>query len=456
MEHTNSEATIKKDLTSGSITKSVFYLAGPAVATMFLETAFSIADIFWVGKLGAVSLAAVISSAFLIWIIYSLVGAISVGVTALVARFIGAKRPDQAAFSARQAYLFSIFFALGVTIVGVLLAKWAFILMGTAPDVTHLGVRYLRIIFAGAISFFILDVLAAIFRASGDTKTPMLVIMGSLGLNIVLDPILIFGWGPFPRMETDGAALASIFSQGVASLLFILLIIRGKLVFKFSLLPKLDLDFSMIWRILRIGIPASSAWILFSIVYLFINKIVVLFGTEAIAALGIGNRMESISFLTCFGFSIAASTLVGQNLGAGKPERSAQAAWQTAGIGVLITGFVAIMFFTFPRQIASFFISDSQVVEIGIGYLRILALSQMFMALEIIFEGSFGGAGNTIPPMLVSITGSLVRIPLAYLLAVHWGIGINGVWWAITLTSIAKGIVLTYWFSRGGWKTQKI
>jgi len=456
MEHTNSEATTKKDLTSGSITKSVFYLAGPAVATMFLETAFSIADIFWVGKVGAVSLAAVISSAFLIWIIYSLVGAISVGVTALVARFIGAKRPDQAAFSARQAYLFSIFFALGVTIVGVLLAKWAFILMGTAPDVTHLGVRYLRIIFAGAISFFILDVLAAIFRASGDTKTPMLVIMASLGLNIILDPVLIFGWGPFPRMETDGAALATIFSQGVASLLFILLITRGKLVFKFSLLPKLDLDFSMIWRILRIGIPASSAWILFSIVYLFINKIVVLFGTEAIAALGIGNRMESISFLTCFGFSIAASTLVGQNLGAGKPERSAQAAWQTAGIGVLITGFVAIMFFTFPRQITSFFISDSQVVEIGIGYLRILALSQMFMALEIIFEGSFGGAGNTIPPMLVSITGSLVRIPLAYLLAVHWSIGINGVWWAITLTSIAKGIVLTYWFSRGGWKTQKI
>jgi len=445
MQNLNSETKTKPDLTTGSITRSIFYLAGPAVATMFLETAFSIADIFWVGKLGAVSLAAVISSTFLIWIIYSLVGAISIGVTALVARFIGAKQPDQAAYSARQAYLFSILFA-----------KWAFILMGTAPDVTHLGVRYLRIIFAGAISFFILDVLAAIFRASGDTKTPMLVIMASLGLNIVLDPILIFGWGPFPRMGTDGAALASIFSQGVAGVLFILLIIRGKLAFKFSLLPKLDLDFSMVWRILRVGIPASSAWILFSIVYLFINKIVALFGTEAIAALGIGNRMESVSFLTCFGLSIAASTLVGQNLGAGKPERSAQAAWQTAGIAVLVTGFVAIMFFTFPRQIASVFISDPEVVEIGIGYLRILAISQVFMALEIVFEGSFGGAGNTIPPMLVSIPGSLARIPLAYLLAVHWGIGINGVWWAIALTSIAKGIVLTYWFSRGGWKTQKI
>jgi len=455
MQHLNSKAS-KPDLTTGSITRSIFYLAGPAVASMFLETAFSIADIFWVGKLGAVSLAAVISSAFLIWIIYSLVGAISVGVTAMVARFIGARQPDQAIFVSRQAYVFSILFALGLTIPGILFAKSVFILMGTAPDVTHLGVRYLRIIFAGAVTYFLIDVFSAIFRASGNTKTPMLVIGGSLLLNIILDPVLIFGWGPFPRMGTDGAALASIFSQGVGSLLFMLLIFRGKLGFKFSLLPKLDLDFSMIWRILRIGIPASSAWILFSVVYLFINKIVALFGTEAIAALGIGNRMESVSFLSCMGFSIAASTLVGQNLGAGNPERSAKAAWQTAGMGVLITGFVALMFFTFPRQIASFFISDPKVIEIGIGYLRILALSQMFMALEIVFEGTFGGAGNTIPPMLVSIPGSLVRIPLAYLLAVHWGMGIKGVWWTITLTSIAKGIVLTYWFSKGRWKTQKI
>jgi putative MATE family efflux protein len=284
----------------------------------------------------------------------------------------------------------------------------------------------------------------------------MLVIGGSLALNIILDPLLIFGWGPFPRLETDGAALASVFSQGIGSLLFVFLIIRGKLACRFSLLPKWDLDFSMVWRILRIGIPASSAWILFSVVYLFINKIVALFGTEAIAALGIGNRMESISFLTCIGFSTAASTLVGQNLGAGKPERSAQAARQTAGITVMVTGLVALTFFAFPRQIASFFISDPRVVEIAIGYLRILALSQMFMALEIVFEGGFAGAGNTVPPMIVSIAGSAARIPLAYLLAVHWGIGINGVWLAITSTTIVKGVVLSFWFRRGRWKTKRI
>jgi len=455
MQNLNAK-TIKLDLTSGSITKSIFYLAGPVVTSLFLETAFSLANIFWVGKLGAVSLAAVISSTILIWIIYSLTSTIAVGVNALVARSVGAKDFDQAGSVARQGYLFAILFALTLSILGILFSRLAFVLMGTAPDVTHLGVRYLRIIFSGAIFFFLIEFFSPIFRASGDTKTPMLVIMGSVGLNIILDPFLIFGWGPFPRLETQGAAIASIISQGLGSLLFIILISRGKLGFKFSLLPKLELDFSMIWRILRIGIPASTAWITFTIVYLFLNKIVALFGTEAIAALGIGNRMESASFLTCFGFSIAASTLVGQNLGAGKPERSAQSVWRTATIAVLITGFVSIMFFIFPRQIASFFISDPKVVEIGIGYLRILALSQVFMALEIVFEGAFGGAGNTIPPMLVSIPGSLARIPLAYLLAVHWGIGINGVWWAITMTSIAKGIVMTYWFSRGKWKTKRI
>jgi putative MATE family efflux protein len=446
----------KIDLTSGSITKSIFYLAGPAVGTMFLETAFSLANIFWVGKLGAVSLAAVISSTILIWIIYSLTATISVGVTALVARSIGAKDFEQSGTVARQGFLFAIILALILSVPGVLFSRLAFVLMGTEPDVSILGTRYLRIIFSGAVFFFLIDVFAATFRAAGDTKTPMLVIMGSLGLNIILDPFLIFGWGPFPRMETGGAALASIISQGLGSLLFGILISKGKLHFKFSLLPKFDIHLSTVWRILRIGIPASTAWILFSIVYLFINKIVALFGTEAIAALGIGNRMESVSFLTCLGFSVAASTLVGQNLGAGKPERSAQAAWQTAGIAVLVTGFVATMFLIFPKQIASVFISDPKVIEIGIGYLRILALSQMFMALEIVFEGAFGGAGNTIPPMLVSIPGSLARIPLAYLLAVHWGMGIKGVWWAITLTSIAKGIVLTYWFSRGKWKAKKI
>jgi putative MATE family efflux protein len=328
--------------------------------------------------------------------------------------------------------------------------------MGTEPEVTRLGVDFVRIVFAGTTFLFLIETFGACFRGSGDTKTPMKVLLISLGLHIVLDPLLIFGIGPFPRLETNGAALATIVSEGVAVSIYVFLIIRGKLRFRLSLLPRFNLDLSVVKKILRIGLPLSASGIIFILVYILLNKVTATFGTEAIAALGIGNRMESLSFLTCFGFSQAAAALVGQNLGAEKPERAERCAWKTVQIVVLITGFISVMFFLFPRRISSFFISDPKVVTIAIDYLRILALSQVFMALEIVLEGSFSGAGNTVPPMTVSIPGSVLRVPLAYLIAIFWGVGVNGIWWAITLTSIAKGTTLAFWFKQGNWKTKKV
>ena len=212
----------------------------------------------------------------------------------------------------------------------------------------------------------------------------------------------------------------------------------------------------VVHRIIKIGIPPSIAGIVFSIVYLFINRITAHFGTQSIAALGIGNRMESLSYMTCFGFSIAAATLVGQNLGAGKPERASQSAWRTVYITSFITGGVSILFLSLPKAISSFFITDSQVIPIAVDYLRILSISQVFMAWEIVLEGAFSGAGDTLPPMMVSLPGSILRIPLAYLLAMTLGLGINGVWWSITLTSIVKGILLAFWFKQGKWKKRQI
>jgi putative MATE family efflux protein len=284
----------------------------------------------------------------------------------------------------------------------------------------------------------------------------MKVLLVGLGLHIILDPLLIFGIGPFPRMGTNGAALATVLSQGMAATIYVLLIIRGKLKFGLSLFPKFNLDLSTVQKIIKIGLPLSASGIVFIVVYILLNKVTATFGTEAIAALGIGNRMESLSFLTCFGFSQAAAALVGQNLGAKKPERAEKCAWRTVHIVVLITGFISVMFVLFPRWISSFFISDPKVVTIAIDYLRILALSQVFMALEIVLEGSFSGAGNTIPPMTVSIPGSVLRVPLAYLIAISWGVGVNGIWWAITLTTIAKGTTLAFWFKQGNWKTKKV
>lgn len=444
------------DLTSGSITGNIFKLAWPVMGSMLIETLRTIANAFWVGKLGAVALAAVISSAFMIWIIYSLISTVSVGVVAMISRFVGAKDKENATYVSRQAYLFSIFSSLTLVIAGIALTPYIFSLMGTEALVTQAGIRYLRIIFLGSTFFFLIDVFSSIFRASGDTKRPLWVTLFSLGFNIVLDPFLIFGWGPFPRLETSGAATATIISQCLGVIVFFYLIKRGKLLFKFSLKPSLNIDFSIIRRIVRIGIPLSIAGIVFSIVYLFINRIVAHFGTESIAALGIGNRMESLSYLSCFGFSIAAATLVGQNLGAGKPERASKSAWRTIYITTFITGFISILFLSFPKAISSFFITDPKVVPIAISYLKILSISQIFMAWEIVLEGAFSGAGDTLPPMIVSLPGSILRIPIAYLLAITLGLGVNGVWWAITLTSIVKGTVLVFWFRWGKWKKRQI
>lgn len=445
------------DLTKGPITQTIFRLAWPVMISMLVETARGMANMFWVGKLGAVNLAAVVSATFLIWFIYVLSDVISVGTVALVARYIGAKEEDKAGYVARQAYLFAIISSLFLATLMILIGgKYAFSLMGTEPEVTHLGLNFLRIVFAGTPFLFLIETFGACFRGAGDTKTPMKVLLVSLSLNIALDPLLIFGIGPFPRMEIKGAALATFISWGTAAVIYLLLILRGRLRFSFSLLPRFDLNFSVVKRIVKIGLPLSASGILFILVYIFLNKVTATFGTEAIAALGIGNRMESVSYLTCFGFSQAASALVGQNLGAKKPERAEKCAWRTVTIVVLITGVVSVMFLVFPKWIASFFISDPKVINIAVDYLRILALSQVFMALEIVIEGSFSGAGNTIPPMTVSIPGSVARIPLAYLIAIFWGVGVDGVWWAITLTSIAKGTTLAFWFKQGKWKTKKV
>ena len=230
------------DLTSGNVTRNIFRLAWPAVTSMFLETFFSIANAFWVGKLGATYLAAVISSVFVIWIIYSLAAIISTGVVALVSRSIGAKDSAQASFISEQAFLFALIGSSLLAVMGILLTPQFFILMGTPPEVTAIGTKYLRIIFLGAPLFFQIDTLSGVFRASGDTKTPLRVALIAVGLNIILDPILIFGLGPFPKLGAIGASIATVISQFIGVVLFWRHINKGKLPFKLDLRIRKKLD----------------------------------------------------------------------------------------------------------------------------------------------------------------------------------------------------------------------
>ncbi len=440
------------DLTSGPITATILRLAWPVVASMFLETAFNVANAFWMGHYSASAMAAVITSGFIIWLCFSLFAVVSTGTNAMMARFVGAGDRPMAARVGGQALIFGLGFSLVIAALGIAIRPLIFGLMGTAPDVTAQGMVYLLIIFGAVPLFAVCDVFAAMFRASGDTKTPMIVFACGTGLNMVLDPLLIFGYGPFPRWGVAGAGLATLINAALSLLLLLWFLKRRPVPFA----PTLKFEPNLIWRIARIGIPASISGILFSVVYVFLTRITSAFGTEALAALGIGNRIESINYMTAFGFEVATATMVGQNLGAGRPERSERSAWRAAQLVALLTGATSWAMLLWSRQIAGWFTPDPLVIPIAASYTRIIAYSQVFMGLEIVLSGGFSGAGDTVPPMLVSVPFSILRIPVALVLSQAFGLGADSVWWAISSTSIAKGTLMALWFRGGRWKGKKV
>ena len=443
-------------ITSGSIPRTIFSLALPVVAGMFMEFALLSTDYFWVGKLGATAQDAVTTSMVVIWTIWSLISIISVGITALVARYVGAKDLDRAAYYIKQGLAMALGMGLLFSFVGYLLAPSILAFMDAGPPTMRLAVPYLRIFFAFAVFLFLVETAYAVFRASGDTRTPMKIGVAIIILNMVLDPLLIFGIGPFPELGVAGASVATAFSMLVGMIVVIRKILTGALGYSISDPFRVRPNVKDMLKISRIGTPIASQQIVFVIVYLFLIKIVHQYGETAAAAMGIGNRMESFSYLMCFGFSIAASTMVGQNLGAGKPDRAAKCAWGATGIAIGLTFVISVLFITIPSSIASIFTDDPEVLNIAIYYLIILGLSQITMAIEIVLEGAFAGAGDTLPPMIVMIPGSIARIPLAYWLCFTLDWGINGVWWTLTITTTVKAIILALWFKRGRWKAKQV
>lgn len=443
-------------ITSGSIPKTIFSLALPVVAGMFMEFALLSTDYFWVGKLGATAQDAVTTSMVVIWTIWSLISIISVGITALVARYVGAKDLDRAAYYIKQGLAMALGMGLLFSFVGYLLTPGLVAFMDAGPPTMRLAIPYLRIFFVFAVFLFLVETAYAVFRASGDTRTPMKIGVAIIILNMVLDPLLIFGIGPFPELGVAGASVATAFSMLVGMIVVIRKILTGALGYRIGDPFRVKPNVKDMLKIGRIGTPIGSQQFVFIVVYWFLIKIVHQYGETAAAAMGIGNRMESFSYLMCFGFSIAASTMVGQNLGAGKPDRAAKCAWGATGIAIGLTFVISVLFITIPSSIASIFTDDPEVLNIAIYYLIILGLSQITMAIEIVLEGAFAGAGDTLPPMIVMIPGSLARIPLAYWLCFTLDWGINGVWWTLTITTTVKAIILALWFKRGKWKAKQV
>jgi putative MATE family efflux protein len=443
-------------ITEGPITKSLISLALPVTMGMLFEVALSTTHYFWVGKLGPTAQDAINSSMIVIWTVISITSIVSVGITALISRSVGERDYAKAAYFIKQGTSMAVILGLIASAAGLLFSKDLLIFMKASEETVALGAPYLRIFFGAAIFLFLMETGYASFRASGNTKTPAIIGASIVIVNLILDPFLIFGWGPFPELGVPGAGVATAIAFIIGMTSCFVLIHRGKLGYAGPKFKPLNLVFADMAKIVKIGLPMSSHQLVFVIVYWFLIMIVHKFGVAAGAAMGIGNRMESFSYMICAGIAMASSAMVGQNLGAKNPRRAAACAWHAVGLGIIVTIIVSAMFLLFSETIPGVFSDSPDVIKIARDYLIILALSQMTMAVEIILEGSFTGAGDTVPPMLVMVPGHILRIPLAYYLCFTLDWGINGVWWTLTITTTIKAIILALWFKRGKWQLKEL
>ncbi len=478
---TIAENTYNRITGPGPLAPVIFKLAAPVVLMMYLQGMYNIVDTIWVGRLlGKISLAGIATGGFVLWSLYGMTSLIAVGAAAKISRRLGEGNVGEAETVAAKSLLFALFLSVFFGVLFWFLTPVFFSLMGTGAQVTETGMLYIRVLLLGSPFIFFSFTLEGIFQASGDTVTPMGLMAVSLMLNAALDPVLMIGMFGFPALGVAGAAVATLVSRIMFVSLGLSFLMRKKRigfrrayspVFR-SLLPfvpvvsegvlKLEAgnisgwDRRLFLDVIKIGLPSTVSRTLFPFVYMVITRLPAEFGPEYIAALRIGHTVEGISFFFAMGFSVAASTCVGQNLGAGSAERAEKAAWIAAGVVSLALLLFSVLFLFFPRQIAAVFSSERATMEAAAQYLVILSFSQVFMGLEIVMGGAFSGAGDTVPPMAAFVPLNISRIPAAYILCHTFGLGVLGVWWAISGSSIVKGIVISFWFGRGRWKEKNV
>ena len=316
--------------------------------------------------------------------------------------------------------------------------------METPSEVTALGVRYLGTYLAGSPLIFGYFVVDAAFRAAGNTRLPFIMLLCATIVAGILDPILIIGWGPFPSLGIRGAALATLCVRGGMCVIGVGMLRRRRLV-RFGA-P----DWSRIATIARVGLPTALTGVIFSLIYVVMTRTTQRFGTPALAALGLGHRVESWMYMVGVGFGAAAAAIVGQNLGAGQPDRAARAGWLTLALTGVPGVLACAALFLLPTTLAGLFSTDHAVVEEATRYLRAAAFAQLVVSGETVLEGALGGAGWTTPPMVTSTAITLARVPLAAWAAAQWGT--TGIWWVISLTAIARALAMMALWASGGWR----
>ena len=441
-----------EDFTTGPVGRALGLLAIPMMLEMAMESIFAVVDIAFVSRLGTDAVAAVGIAEALITVLYAIAIGLGMGLTAMVSRRIGAKDPHGAAQVTGQAIWVGVFLSIGIGIFGVMFARDLLVIMGASDGVIEQGTGFTAVLLGGSFSIIYLFLLNAAFRGAGDATVALRSLWLANGINIVLDPCFIFGLGPFPEMGVTGAAVATTIGRGigVAYQLWYLMNGRGRIAFAVRHLRFVP---SLAWRMLRISLGGIGQFLIATSSWIGVMRIVAMFGSPAIAAYTIALRMMEFVFLPAWGLGNAAATLVGQNLGAGQPDRAEESTWKAARYNAAFMAFAGIFLLLFAQTITGWFTDAPDVLHIGTRCLQILGIGFPMYAVGMVIVQAMNGAGDTETPMTLNVICFwLVQIPLAFLLATKTSLEPHGAFIAIVVSESLLTVLSVIVFRRGGWK----
>ncbi len=445
-----------RDFTEIPLRKAIFLLAIPMVLEMIMESVFAVVDIFFVSKLGAEAVATVGITESVLTIIYAIAFGFAMGTTALVSRRIGERRTHEASQEGLQAIITGVILSIMIGVPGMVFAKNMLSLMGASPEIVNLNSGYPMVMFGGNVVIMLLFINNAIFRGAGNAAIAMRVLWIANGLNIILDPLLIFGIGPFPELGVTGAAVATNIGRGVAVIFQLYTLFKGTGRINMNGL-RIRIDWEKIMHLVHISMGGIGQTIIATTSWIFMVRVISHFGSEAVAGYTIAIRIIIFLLLPSWGLSNAASTLVGQNLGANRPDRAEQTVWKVAKINMVMLGLLSLFFIMVPDFFIELFTRDTVLVNIGSKCLRIVSFGFIFYGLGMVMVQAFNGAGDTqTPTKLNAIAFWLVEIPLAYLLALKVGLDELGVFFAIITAESLMAILAFLQFRKGKWKEQQV
>jgi putative MATE family efflux protein len=447
----------EQDYTTGSINKAIVLLSVPMIIEMGMESIFAVVDVFFVSKLNDNdALAAVGLTESVLTLIYSLAFGLSMGATAIVARRVGEKDLKGAADAAMQALLLALAVSLILTLAGLYWATDILRFMGASESLIANQGGYTRIMFGGNITIILLFMINGVFRGAGNASLAMRALLIANTLNIVLDPLFIFGWGPVPAFGVEGAAIATNIGRGVGVSFQLYHLLKGSSMVKVHI-DKLKLHAEVIWNMIKVSAGGIGQMLIGSASWIFLMKIMSGFGNAPLAGYFIAIRIIIFAILPAWGMANASATLVGQNLGAGHPDRAEKSVWRAGLMNMIFLGVVTVVFFTLAEPILQFFSTDPEVLKEGIKCLQVVSLGYVFYAYGMVISQSFNGAGDTMTPTIISLVGFWIfQIPLAYALANHFQTGPIGVYAAISIAESAMAVASIYIFRKGNWKLVKI